>query len=59
MDRATAVIWKMMMVAEGQFRREQVPELMPAVYPGARHANGDPTEAKAGRVAARSRLHAI
>ena len=33
-DRAIAVIWKMLMVAEKRFRRLQAPELMRDVYLG-------------------------
>ena len=43
-DRAIAVIWKIM---------------IPAVYRGARYANGGLIEVEAGRVTAWSRLHTI
>ena len=36
-DRAIAVIWKMLMVAEGRFRRLKAPALMKVVYQGARY----------------------
>ena len=39
-DRAIAVIWKMLMVAEGRFRRLKVPALMKVVYQGARYKDG-------------------
>ena len=34
-DRAIAVIWKMLLVAEGRFRRLKAPELLRDVYLGA------------------------
>lgn len=37
---ATAVIWKMLLVAEQAFRRVKHPELMPAVYRGAIFVDG-------------------
>src|SRR5207245_6420716 len=37
---ATAVIWKMLLVAEQAFRRLKHPELMPAVYQGVLFADG-------------------
>jgi transposase-like protein len=37
---ATAVIWKMLVVAEQVFRRVKHPELMPLVYQGVRFADG-------------------
>ena len=40
MDNATAVIWKMLMVAQGRFRRLNAPELLKEVYHGAVYANG-------------------
>jgi len=33
-DRATVVIWKMLMVAERRFRRLNAPHLLPKVYAG-------------------------
>ena len=39
-DRAIAVIWKMLMVAEGRFRRLKAPELIEDVYLGAQYAGG-------------------
>ena len=41
-DRATAVIWKMLMVAERHFRRFTVPELMRDVYDEVRYVDGIP-----------------
>jgi transposase-like protein len=39
-DSATALIWKVLQVAETTFRRLNAPELLPAVYAGARYVNG-------------------
>ena len=39
-DRVIAVIWKMLMVAEGRFRRLKAPALMKVVYQGARYKDG-------------------
>ena len=39
-DRATAVIWKMLMIAEKRFRRLKAPELMMDVYDGAQYVDG-------------------
>ncbi len=39
-DRATAVIWKMLMVAQTRFRRLNAPELLAKVYAGVRYENG-------------------
>ena len=51
-DRAIAVIWKMLMVAEQRFRRLKASELMEEVYLGARYVDGVPVEATAVMVAA-------
>ena len=51
-DRAIAVIWKMLMVAEKRFRRLQAPELMKDVYLGAKYVDGVVIEAPAERIAA-------
>ena len=51
-DRAIAVIWKMLMVAEKRFRRLQAPELMKDVYLGAQYVDGIAVEATAEKVAA-------
>jgi putative transposase len=37
---ATAVIWKMLLVAEQTFRRLKHPELMPIVYQGVTYVDG-------------------
>jgi putative transposase len=39
-DSATAIIWKLLRVAEPTFRRLNAPELRPAVYAGAKYVNG-------------------
>ena len=51
-DRAIAVIWKMLMVTEKRFRRLQAPELMKDVYLGVRYVDGIAAEATAEKVAA-------
>ena len=51
-DRAIAVRWKMLMVAEKRFRRLQAPELMADVYLGSRYVDGIAVEATAEKVAA-------
>jgi len=48
-DRAIAVIWKMLMVAESRFRRLKAPELMKDVHLGATYKDGiviEPTQEK-------------
>jgi len=39
-DSATALIWKLLQVAEGHFRRLNAPELLPLVYAGIRFVDG-------------------
>jgi putative transposase len=39
-DGATAMIWKLLQVAESTFRRLNAPELLPAVYAGVRYVDG-------------------
>ena len=39
-DRAIAVIWKMLMVAENRFRRLKASELMKDFYQGAEYEDG-------------------
>ena len=39
-DSATAMIWKILRVAENTFRRLNAPELLPAVYAGTKYVNG-------------------
>ena len=51
-DRAIAVIWKMLMVAGKRFRRLQAPELMKDVYLGVKYVDGVVIEAPAERIAA-------
>ncbi len=53
-DFATALIWKLLQVAEGTFRRLNAPELLPGVYVGVRYGDGvkQPSTATAQEVAA-------
>ena len=51
-DRATAVIWKMLMAAETRFRRLKAPELMRDVYLGAEYVDGVAIQAIVEEVAA-------
>ena len=51
-DRATAVIWKMLMIAEKRFRRLKAPELMRDVYDGAQYVDGMAIQATVEEVAA-------
>ena len=51
-DRAIAVIWKMLMVAGKRFRRLQAPELMADVHLGAQYVDGIAVAATAEKVAA-------
>jgi putative transposase len=39
-DRATAIIWKLLQVAEGTFRRLNAPEFLSGVYVGVRYVDG-------------------
>ena len=39
-ENATAVIWKILQVAESTFRRLRGAELLPAVYAGAQYKDG-------------------
>jgi hypothetical protein len=39
-ERATAVIWKMLMVAQKQFRRLNAPKLLAKGYAGVRFEDG-------------------
>ena len=51
-DRAIAVIWKMLKVAEKRFRRLHAPELMGDVYLGFKYKDGVAIEASVERIAA-------
>ncbi len=51
-DRAIAVMWKMLMVAEKRFRRLQAPELMEDVYLGAKYVDGIAVDVTAEKAAA-------
>ena len=39
-DKAIAVIWKMLMVVEKRFRRLNAPDLMKSVYDGRKYEDG-------------------
>jgi hypothetical protein len=41
-ENATALIWKMLQVAEATFRKLKGAELLPAVYAGVHYVNGVP-----------------
>lgn len=43
-ESATALLWKLLMVAEQTFRRLNAPELLPAVYAGTVYRNGVPKD---------------
>ncbi len=49
---ATALIWKVLCVAEKTFRRLNAPELLPAVYVGAQYEDGVRVNNAPERVAA-------
>lgn len=51
-NNATAVIWKMLLVAQGRFRRLHAPELLQEVYHGATFVNGVRVMERAWEVAA-------
>ena len=51
-DRAIAVIWKMLMVAGKRFRRLHAPELMEDVYLGVKYKDGVAIEEPVERIAA-------
>lgn len=46
-ENATAVIWKMLLVAERHFRRVKSPELMRGLYEGAQYVDGSQVKMKA------------
>jgi len=51
-SNATAVIWKMLMVAQGRVRRLNAPELLKEVYQGAKYVDGRRANDVAGEAAA-------
>jgi len=51
-DNATAVIWKMLLVAQTRFRRLNAPELLTEVYHGAQYVNGIRVQERPWEVAA-------
>ena len=50
-DGATALIWKLLMVAEKRFRKLNAPHLLPGVLAGERYEDGQPVPARQQRVA--------
>ena len=50
-DGATALIWKLLMVAEKRFRKLNSPHLLPGVLAGKRYADGKPVRAEERRAA--------
>ncbi|WP_425154639.1 IS256 family transposase [Candidatus Palauibacter sp.] len=51
-DNATALIWRLLLVAEKRFRKLNAPELLREVYEGRRFADGKPVPEGRRRVAA-------
>jgi transposase-like protein len=51
-EQATALIWKVMMVAEKKFRRLDAPELLREVYHGTKYVDGIRVEEEAAKEAA-------
>jgi putative transposase len=51
-ENATALIWKLLTVAEKKFRRLNAPHLLAAVAAGARYVDGKPVHTSTERVAA-------
>jgi transposase-like protein len=51
-ENATAVIWKMLLVAQGRFRRLNAPELLNEVCHGVSYVNGMRVQGRAWEVAA-------
>lgn len=51
-DNATALIWKLLTVAEKSFRRLNAPHLLAAVTAGAKYVDGKPVHKSAERIAA-------
>ncbi len=46
------MIWKLLLIAEQSFRRLNAPELLPAVYAGAKYVDGIAVKVGPGRLAA-------
>ena len=51
-ENATAVIWKMLLVAQQRFRRLHAPELLKDAHSGAKYVNGVRVQERAWEVAA-------
>ena len=58
-DRATAVKWKMLMIAEKRFRRLKAPALMRDVLQGALYVNGIRVQTALEEVAERCLVRAL
>ena len=48
-DRATAVLWKMLLIAQRRFRRLDAPHLLRELHEGARFVNGERVAEKTGQ----------
>lgn len=46
-ENATAILWRMLLVAESRFRRLKHPDLLDAVYRGVKYVDGVPARTKA------------
>ncbi len=51
-ENGSAMIWKLLLLAEQSFRRLNAPELLPAVYAGTRYVDGIAVKVRPGRLAA-------
>ena len=51
-ENGSAMIWKLLLLAEQSFRRLNAPELLPAVYAGAKYVDGIAVKVRPGRLAA-------
>jgi putative transposase len=51
-ENATALIWKLLQVAESTFRRLKGAELLPAVYAGVQYVDGVPRATSTQKIAA-------
>lgn len=51
-ENGSAMIWKLLLLAERSFRRLNAPELLPAVYAGAKYVDGIAVKIRPGRLAA-------
>jgi putative transposase len=51
-ENGSAMIWKLLLLAEQSFRRLNAPQLLPAVYAGAKYVDGIAVKVRPGRLAA-------